>query len=444
MRPRLLIPLLFAACGSDQVLEHDLEPIILTQAPVEPGGPAQGALLAQVSTPAGLAPLLVDTAFTLDSLAHADCTTLPAPGWTYTGDVDVRDGSSLAVVRARFRSVELFDICPGPVGDPSVQPAGLLGGPLLSNFSLGLTLPRTPSEQNPTRLTLWPSFPGTDDQLAIDGMATLHFDLRGGAAVGPTGGEPSVTLPNSRIVLAACAAARAFSATDPVETCVPGEVAQKASGVDLLLAVGTGSGPLVLGQHAWDAMAPRLGVARDAGTAGLLYTPFSTSPIAARYVDIPRLALLQGTTDNNWLGPCTELARARRIEWVMSNQDQGTNACFQRCDADGSKAVFTRNYLEVGGTLRAAIVPDTSDVMRALNADVPPNPQVDGMVGAATLAGTVLRLDYPGSRVVAACEAGSTRDTCFAAPSCPPLSKPGQTHRCFGQPDERGFVSVCK
>jgi hypothetical protein len=81
------------------------------------------------------------------------------------------------------------------------------------------------------------------------------------------------------------------------------------------------------------------------------------------------------------------------------------------------------------------VVSNTSDIIRSLNADVPPKPQVDGIIGAGTLAGTRLRLDYPaetGGRVVVRCEAGSARELCWAAPSCPPLSAGDQTHTCFG------------
>ena len=56
MRRRPFILLLLAACGSDQVLEHDLDPIQLARAPVEPGGATTGGLLAAVSTVAGIEP----------------------------------------------------------------------------------------------------------------------------------------------------------------------------------------------------------------------------------------------------------------------------------------------------------------------------------------------------------------------------------------------------
>jgi hypothetical protein len=435
-----LLLLLFLGCGPEQVLEHDLEPIQLQRAPVEPGGAATGGLLARVSTGAGIEPLLVDSAFPLDSLARNGCATPALPGWSYTGTMDVRDGvDAAAPLRASFRNVGLFDVCPGPTGDATTQAAGVLGGPLLTNFIVGLDLPRDAMQA--ASMTLWPSFPGSDVQLAEAGFATLHFDHRGGVSIGQGTGEASLTLPSSRVTLAACAAPRTFATTEAQESCAHGEVALRASGQELMLAVGTGEGPMILSERAWQRVAAQLGVAADAGTAGELYTPFATAATAARYVDLPRLALFQGTTDSSWLGACAELARARRIEWVLANQSSG--ACFPPCDASGGSAVTTRPYLELGGSLRVAVIGDDSTIVRSLNADVPPWPQIDGIVGAGTLAGTRLRFDYlgaPTDRVIAACEAGSAREACWTAPSCAGASRKGQI--CFGLTAEGG-TKVC-
>jgi hypothetical protein len=292
-------------------------------------------------------------------------------------------------------------------------------------------------------MTLWPSLPGSDDRLEQGGQVALHFTERGGATAGKTGGEASLRLPDARIVLAACAAPRAFSGSEPQETCARGEATQRSSGRDVLLALGTGAGPLILSEAAWQRIAEALGVAADAGTAGELYTPFAASATPARYVDIPRLAVLQGTTDSSWQGACTELARARRIEWVLANQDSGT--CFQPCDADSGHSVTTRSYLELGGPLRAAVVSVGSEVIRSLNADVPPRPQVDGIIGAGTLAGTHLHLDYPSTpspRVVASCANDRPREACFAAPGCPALTDKGKEVRCFGLAG-RKWAPVC-
>jgi hypothetical protein len=434
MRRSLTFVLLLASCGGDQALVYDLEPIQLARSPITPGGPATGGLLANVSTAAGMQRLLVDSGYPLNSLAPAGCVGGGTPGWTYTGNMVLRDGwSAAAPVRASFNQVGLFDLCPGPTGDAATQPAGVMGGPLLSNFSVGFELPR--SADTFAIMTLWPGFPGSDERLAQDGFVSLRFNLRGGSPAAQGSGEPSLTLPNARIVLAACAAPRSFSNTEPQETCARGEVALKASGQDLMLAVGTGDGPLILSQSAWGRLAVDLGMASDAGTAGDLYTPFSSAPTPAHFLTVPRLAVFQdGTTDTSWGGPCAELARARRVEWALVNQ--GTGGCFQPCDASGGRAVTTHAYLELGGAIDLAVISETSAVIRSINVDSPPNPQVDGIIGAGTLAGTHLRLDYtskPQGRVVAACEDGSTRDQCWTAASCPGLSSAGKT-LCFGQP----------
>jgi hypothetical protein len=432
--------LLLASCGSDQSFVYDLDPIELARAPITPGGAATGGLLANVSTSAGIQPLLVDSAYPINSLAPAGCAGGGTPGWTYTGNVDLRDASAAAVVRASFDDIGLFDLCSGPTGDAATQPAGVMGGPLLANFSVGFVFPR--SAELPATMTLWSAFPGSDDRLEQNGFVPLHFNLRGGASAGRGNGEASLALPNSRIVMAACAAPRVFSTTEPLETCASGQAALKASGQDLTLAIGTGEGPLILSQSAWGRIAAQLGMANDAGTAGDLYTPFSTAPISAHFLTVPGLAVFQGTTDTGWSGPCTELARARRIEWVLANQDAG--ACFQPCDASSGKAIATHPYLELGGPLDLAVISETSDLIQSLNADTPPNPQVDGIIGAGTLAGTRTRLDYtsqPQGRVVATCEDGSTRDQCWTAPSCWATGGP---HICFGQPrGQSGWAPVC-
>ena len=66
-----------------------------------------------------------------------------------------------------------------------------------------------------------------------------------------------------------------------------------------------------------------------------------------------------------------------------------------------------RRGTSIGGAIALAVISETSDVIRSMNVDRPPKPQVDGIIGAGTLAGTRLRLDYtatPQGRAIAACE----------------------------------------
>jgi hypothetical protein len=67
-------------------------------------------------------------------------------------------------------------------------------------------------------------------------------------------------------------------------------------------------------------------------------------------------------------------------------------------------------------------------IILSLNADVPAKPEVDGIIGAATMACTRLRIDHPADprgRVIASCLPGATLDTCFAAPGCPGAFRAG-------------------
>jgi hypothetical protein len=153
---------------------------------------------------------------------------------------------------------------------------------------------------------------------------------------------------------------------------------------------------------------------------------------------------MTSATDDTWLGACAELGRSRRIEWTLANQANG--ACFERCDADGNKAAYSAPYLELGDGILTAIIDETSDLFLSLNLDAPPAARVDGMVGAGTLAGTTIEIDYlgnPQGRFIAECEPGRTRAQCFAAPGCPPLSNSGQKHRCFGLPEAKPYQPVC-
>lgn len=127
----------------------------------------------------------------------------------------------------------------------------------------------------------------------------------------------------------------------------------------------------------------------------------------------------------------------------MANQTAG--ACFERCDANGNQAQWTSPYLELGDGIPTAIVSETSDLFLSLNMDAPPAARIDGMIGAGTLAGTNIEIDYlskPQGRFLARCEDGTNRTRCFAAPSCPPIAKEGQKHRCFGLP-EKPYQTVC-
>ncbi|HJX63126.1 MAG TPA: hypothetical protein VJ860_04150 [Polyangia bacterium] len=425
-----------AGCSQGPVFKYDSRPIELQRAPTAPGGPALGATLAKVTLGSDTPLLLIDTGSLLSSLRRGVCPSpTPEPG-TYTGDIQLLAASDTgAPLRASFRGVTLFDLCPGAVGDANTQAAGVVGGDILRNFSVALSLARIPRDPNqPTTMTIYSDLPASDSDLAANGYAVMRFGLRGNTAAATASGGGLPGLPSSRVMLRACANPPAFAPNGPAQVCKTGEVEVQASGTNLLLALSTGHGPLVLSADAWQRMGGQSPTPLGAGEPGL-YSPLVTDPIAAHWVTVSRLALVDGDSGDAWPGACAELARGRRIEWTLANQNNG--GCFQPCDVSGGVALPAAAYLEIGSDLPAAIVSDTSDLIGNFNEDFPSGAQVDGLIGAETLAGIRFEIDYvsqPQGRWVAACEPGVDRQTCWAAPRCYGLSGSGQTHMCFGLP----------
>jgi hypothetical protein len=396
--------------------------------------------MAKVAVGADVPLLLVDTGYPLSALHRGPCpAATPEPG-TYRGDIDlvgvVDQGNP---VRARFHGITLFDICPGAVGDAATQPVGVLGGDVLSHFSMAFSLPR--ASDKAASMTIFDSLPAGEDDLAADGYSVIHFDLRGGGATATSSQASRPSLPASRVVLRACGQPVAFSPEGEMQTCAKGEVEVKSSGADLLLMLSTGHDPLVLSASAWQRLSGQTATP-EAGEP-MLYSPLVSDPVPAHWVSVPRLALVDGDSGESWHGACAELARARRIEWTTAHLDQ-PGACFQPCDVSGNKALPAVAYLEIGSDLRAAVVSDSSDLIRGLNQDFPAAPQVDGIIGAGTLAGTSFEIDYVSqpARLVASCEFGSDRQRCWAPPRCEGLSGKKQTHNCFGLKD-RGYAPAC-
>jgi hypothetical protein len=290
-------------------------------------------------------------------------------------------------------------------------------------------------------MTIYSSLPAGDSDLAANGYAVMKFNPRGSTEAATASGSGLPNVPSSRVVIRVCGNPPAFAPDGQAQTCKTGDVEVQAAGTNLLLALSTGHGPLVLRASAWQ----RLGGDQTAPLAGesALYSPLVPDPIPAHWATISRLALVDGDSGDLWPGACAELARARRIEWTLANQDNG--ACFQPCDVSGGAALPAAAYVELGSDLRAAIVSDTGDLISNLNEDFPSGAQVDGVIGTEALAGIRFEIDYvsqPQGRLVAACDPGADRQTCWATPRCVGLSGAGQTHRCFGQPP-RGLAPPC-
>jgi hypothetical protein len=148
---------------------------------------------------------------------------------------------------------------------------------------------------------------------------------------------------------------------------------------------------------------------------------------------------------NEDLGPCVDLGRSRRLEWVSYHQvhpELSGQPCVELCDADLREQDKARNsaaYIEVGGGIPVAVVADDEPFLQGIRADVrPQGPEVDGVLGAGALgntsAGVRLELDYLSTpkRAVFSCEPGADRSLCWAAGRCPRLPDNDQQHFCFG------------
>jgi hypothetical protein len=459
-----------AGCKQD-CCTVDSAPIPLTRAPL--GGPAagDGALLAlaRVAGTTATFPMVVDTASPLTVLTGSTIST--TPGSRGFDLLDARwPGPEPVPVRAKFRDIGVFSLPVGPAGDATTLPLGVLGGDLLRDFSVELRFGATCGD--PTidggagaasvrcsAMTLWPHQGASLGFLSTAGYATLRFTTIGGgettarAPADTFGIRAPVTLPATRIILRACAAPKAFSVTDAAQTCCKrgDEVLPvNTSGLDLALVLATGTGPLVLSESAWTRLLPKL-PATPPMTDGTLLIPSWPAPIAAKWATIPRLALVDlESSPASDPGPCVELSRARRIQWVANQQAMNSDsaACVQPCDTDPNEPSLAQNsaaYVELGGEIPVAVIKDDEDLLQSLRFDVRPlGPEIDGLLGAGALTPTRVELDYVADpkRAIFSCELG-TDDVCFATSRCPRLPDHSQKHTCFGLAQPIGLPKTC-
>ena len=336
--------------------------------------------------------------------------------------------------RAQFQNIEGL-----PVPLPPQGPSLILGGTFLTNFSVSIDFVRP-------ALTLWARQGATDGVLNQAGFAVLHFDLLGGAELsaqsrpdflGLTG---PVEVPPTRVILRACGGSKPLDvdAAEPELCCKRGDELVNASGVNLALSVNTGIGPLVLSESAWNRFVASQDVAPLAPVAGDdLVIPGLLAPIkGVQWAEISRLAIVDTETDAaNNPGACVELRRARRLMWVENHRDQA--ACAQLCDTDPRNNRLSQNaasFLEISRTIPVAIIPDATDYLQALRAEVrPEGPEVDGLLGADVLGETSVELDFRShpSRSIWSCAPGSA-SSCTASPRCLRLENAGNEHACFG------------
>lgn len=458
-----------AGCDADCCTVDSL-PIPVTRAP-RGDGMGNGAVLARArladGTPSAPFPMVIDTGSPVTVLAG------PSAGGTLTPGAhgfDLLDAlqPEPGPVRARFRGIGVFTLPLGPVGDATAVPGGVFGGDLLRGFSIEFRFagPCSGVDGGATAatcssVTFWSHQGASNGFLGDAGYAVLQFNLFGGGettaqtAPDTLGLRAPVDLPATRVVLRGCAAPRAFATTEPRELCCArGDeiTAPRATGVDLSLLLATGAGPMVLSASAWKRISdqqptkPVATCSTALATCPKLLLPTWPRPIDAEWFTIPRFALVDGseppaTGDE---GPCVDLGRSRRIEWVAVQQQAAQlagaseAACVQLCDSDPREGNLAQNsaaYIELGGAIPVAVIGDAEPFLQSLRFDVrPEGPEVDGLVGAGALGPARLELDYGGdpARAIFSCEPGAPRDTCFAAPRCPRLPDHDQSHLCFG------------
>ena len=461
-------------CGDDYSAFLDSFPIALTRAPMGGGMPGDGALLATAS-----APDQPDPSFLMVVSTGAPLTLLQGPAMaqptTERAGFDLLDPASVAAdptrahLRGSFRNVSLLRLPLSPVGDGTTMPGGVLGGDILRQYSVDMRFGATCSDGMSlcSWMTFWEHLGPDIGFLEDSGYAVLRFSLFGGGET-TARGDPDflgqrgpLVLQPTRVVFRTCAAPKTFTPDLARDTCCKETDAERlATGVDLAMLLDTGVGPLVLSQSAWARVLDALyrqgdPAAAPAETPGQLNVATWNTPIPATWSTIPRFALVDNETGSATdPGPCVELGRSRRIEQVSvavqaaEASQTPTDVCTQPCDNDAREPEKSQNsaaYLELNGTIPVAIIADDEPYLQGLRFDVrPEGPELDGIVGAGALLRSRVEIDYASSskRALFSCETGVMRSECYAAPRCPRLPNPGDTHVCFGLP-AHGLAPTC-
>jgi hypothetical protein len=185
-------------------------------------------------------------------------------------------------------------------------------------------------------------------------------------------------------------------------------------------------------------------------TPGVLYIAEANPPLNVSWTTLPEAAHIalvnQEASNANDPGPCVELARARRIEWVAYRQANYADmaVCVQPCDTDPNepdKAQNSAAYIEVGGDaanpIPVAIIADTDPYFEGLRADIrPEGPELDGIIGAGVLGKTRVEIDYRSSsnRAIFSCDGEPNRQICWTGARCPRLPDTSTQHACFNLP----------
>ena len=455
-----------AASCSDDCCTIDSFPIPLRWAPLGAGAPGRpGGLLANAQSPSlnSGSPfwMSVDTGSPLtvsDGSADGTHDTV-SRNFDILGAPPAADPMRAPPVRARFRGINMVPVALGAVGDAATRPQAVFGGDLMRGFSVEFRF-------GVPDLTFWPNQRADDGFLEDVGYAVIHFTPFGGGEITAHGSADflgqrgPLNVDPTRIVFRACAAPAAFDPAIPTQEacCDRRDAITHATGAPLSLLLATGVGPLILSRSAWDRVRPQLGLDVPAETPGQLYLAGAATPLSVSWALLPpaaHLALVnQESSAATDAGPCVDLARARRIEWVAYRQVGNLEVaeCVQPCDTDPNdtqKAQNSAAYVEVGGVIGneipVAILPDTDPLLEGLRSDIrPEGPELDGIIGAGVLARTRLEVDYrsSGMRAIFSCDDTSDRNQCFIGARCPRLPDQTQKHACFGLP-LAGLPTMC-
>jgi len=292
-------------------------------------------------------------------------------------------------VRARFHGVRALISPVGAVGAGGAREiAGVIGGDVLTQLALRV-------EPSRHELRFFPDVAGDDVSHDQACSALFRITLAGGGAF--VTGNDVVDFEPSRVVIAACLS------PDPPEM-------NTAAGSDSLLVLATGVAPTVLSRTAYKAAARVDDAAIDALPETILYLPSDSRLDGARgrRGTLPRLALV-GRPERG-RGPCRELLMSR----VMARADAGcppdvvaAGAC--PCEDKQRTSCPAASSVDLLAPVDVVVLEDTDPLLQSLRNELrPTHADVAGLLGLSALAPLSTDIDYPGSRVIFRCSAGST------------------------------------
>ena len=425
----LFAALIFSACSDDSASSEIFE--YCTPMSATATRPPEAAVALDPATDRPTAEeafhFLIGTEYpltTLDASTYAEVSgdSPTARMSLHSVDLAVVDASSIAptdqvVGRAEFDGFNLAVTHIAPLGTDLgfKHYDGILGGDLLTRYALRLSYQpdvdcRLPwSDAIFPTLTFFREFTDENDELAEDGFAVISFDIAGGGKFLLSG--DSHDFKATRIGIGACIQPAPFDPADLAPESVPDRDALDAAipvtGTDAFLLVATGTVPIVIGEAFFERL--KEGTTGDSTTTypvrnGTLYQP--QGPVAAEVTNIERIALVGDTSDG--LAPCGELARRRRIAWILAHktEKEWASGTWRISTAGPAVAEFDRDRTDATATARldAYVIPDESTLLQGMRFELGNDlPEVDGFVGHEFLRHFEFVLDYPSERLILRC-----------------------------------------